>query len=88
MPPVIIRSELQAALARGIGERLDAPVVEIAAAVEHDVLDALLDRALGDQLADRLGGVDIGAGLGSRMSFSSDEAAATVTPFTSSITWA
>src|SRR3954469_16407052 len=55
--------EIQAALARGVGERLDAPVVAVAAAIEHDVLDALLDRALGDELADRLGGIDIGSGL-------------------------
>src|SRR5215204_3821150 len=56
---VPIRSEIEAALAGGVGQRLHAPVVEIAAAVEHDVLQSLLQRALGDQLADRLGGVDI-----------------------------
>src|SRR6185437_11564957 len=61
--PVRIRSELQAALARGIAQGLDPAVVEIAATVEHHVLDALLDGALGDQLADRLGGGDVGAGL-------------------------
>src|SRR3954468_21348753 len=55
--------EIQAAFARGVGERLDAPVVAVAAAIEHDVLDALLDRALGDELADRLRRIDVGAGL-------------------------
>src|SRR6187455_357112 len=50
--------ELQSSFARGVAERLDAAVVEITAAIEHHVGDALLDRALGHQLADRLGGVD------------------------------
>src|SRR5689334_4281281 len=44
--------EVEAAFTRGIGQRLDASVIEIAAAVEHDVLDSLFLRALGDQLAD------------------------------------
>src|SRR5581483_478797 len=56
-------SELQSALAGGIGERLDAPMVEIAAAIEHHFLDALLGGALGDQLADLLRRTDVGAGL-------------------------
>src|ERR1700736_1619181 len=55
--------EVQAALARRIGQRLDAAVEEIASAVEHHVLDALCDRALGHELADRLGGGDVGPGL-------------------------
>src|SRR5262249_45578368 len=55
--------EAEPALARGIRERLDAPVIEIAAAVEHDFLDALLHGALGKQLANRLGRIDVGAGL-------------------------
>jgi hypothetical protein len=45
------------------GERLDAAVIEVAAAVEHHVLDALFLGALGDELADRLGRIDAGAGL-------------------------
>src|SRR3954451_20781385 len=57
------QSEIEAALAGSVGQRLHAPVVEIGAAVEHDVLQSLLQRALGDQLADRLGGVDIAARL-------------------------
>src|SRR5712691_2145845 len=59
-------SEFQPALARGIRESLDAAVIEIAAAVEHHVLDALCRRPLGDELADRLRGRDIGAGLEAR----------------------
>src|SRR5262245_340403 len=55
--------EAQTALARRIRKRLDAPVIEIAAAVEHHLLDAVLDGALREQLADRLRRVDVGAGL-------------------------
>src|SRR6516164_9619880 len=55
--------EAQTALARRIPKRLDAPVIKIAAAVEHHLLDAVLDRALREQLADRLRRVDVGAGL-------------------------
>src|SRR5208282_4897652 len=40
-----------------------AAVIEVAAAVEHHVLDALLLGALGDELADGLGRRDAGAGL-------------------------
>ena len=47
----------------GIGQRLDAAVIEIAAAIEDHILDALLLGALGDQLADRLGRSDARAGL-------------------------
>ena len=39
----------------------NAPVIEEAAAVEDDALDALLDRALGDGLADRLGSLQVAA---------------------------
>src|SRR5262249_55288493 len=46
--------EVQAGLAGRFGERFDAPMIDIGAPVEHDVLDAGLDRPLGDQLADRL----------------------------------
>src|SRR5512134_1365180 len=45
--------ELQSAFARGLGERLDAPVVLEARAVEGDLVDAELQRLLGDALADR-----------------------------------
>src|SRR5262249_536587 len=56
-------SELQAAFTRGITQRLDAAVIEIAAAVEHHVDHALFLRPLGDQLAHHLRGIDIRAGL-------------------------
>src|SRR4051794_6928097 len=48
-------SELQAALARALGERADAAVVAVAAAVEDHGLGAGVLRALGDQLAGALG---------------------------------
>ena len=40
--PIPSELELQSSFARRIGQRLDAAVIEIAAAVEHDLLDALL----------------------------------------------
>src|SRR5580765_7782623 len=49
------RSELQAAGARGVGQRLDAAVVAGEAAVEHDRLHAGLDRLLRDLGADHGG---------------------------------
>src|ERR1700730_18156467 len=55
--------EFEATLAGGLRKRLDATVIPIAAAVEDHRRDALADRTLGHQLADRLGGTDIGAGL-------------------------
>jgi len=58
-----LSSEVEPALARRVGQRLDPAVIEIAAAVEHHVLDAFVLGALGDELADRLGGLDAGAGL-------------------------
>src|SRR5687768_12861150 len=55
-------SELDAALAGGVGERLDAPVVQVAAPVEDDLGDAEGLQAIGDQRSDRLRGVDVAAG--------------------------
>src|SRR4029079_9749855 len=43
--------EIQACFARGLGKRLDAPMVEIAATIEPHFLDARLKRALGHELA-------------------------------------
>src|SRR5258708_19221891 len=43
---------MQSSLACCISERLHAPVVEVAAAVEHGALDLRLLRGLGQQLAD------------------------------------
>ena len=45
-------SELQSSLACALGERLDASVVQVAAAVEHDGLDPGLLRGRGERLAD------------------------------------
>src|SRR4051794_1842114 len=55
--------EAEPALARSIGQRLDAAVIEIAATIEHDFLDALLHRTLRQQLADRLRRIDVGTGV-------------------------
>ena len=83
------RLELQAAFAGGVGQRLDAAVIDVAAAVEHHLRDAGLLGALGDQLADRRGGRLVGAVLSWLLqSFSSVEAAASVSPFASSMIWA
>ena len=48
-PHAFKRSELQAAFARGIGQRLDAAVVAVAGAVERDLLDAGGLGLLGDR---------------------------------------
>src|SRR5262245_61370618 len=45
--------ESQTAGASAVGERLDATVVHVAATIETHLLDALLARPLGEQLADR-----------------------------------
>src|SRR5262249_56925973 len=58
-----VSSEFETAFARGIGQRLDAAVVEIAAAVEHHLADPLGLGALRHQLAHHLCRFDIGAGL-------------------------
>src|SRR6516225_2040662 len=53
--------EIQAGFARGVRQGLDPAVIEVAAAVEDHVLDALLDRPLGDQGAHAGGGLLVGA---------------------------
>src|SRR6185437_3018042 len=55
--------ELQPGFAGGIGERLDAAVIEIAVAVEHHHGDALLQQARRDAGADGLGGGGVAAVL-------------------------
>src|SRR5690242_19701396 len=55
--------ELQPGFAGGIGERLDAAVIEIAVAVEHHLGDALLQQARREAGADGLGGGGIAAVL-------------------------
>src|SRR5262249_51466923 len=57
------RLEVQPAFAGRVGPPLAAAMIHVAAAVERDVLAAGRRRALGEPLADRLGGVDVGAGL-------------------------
>src|SRR5262249_33096361 len=47
--------ELEAAFARAFGEGLDAPVIEVAVAIEDDLRDALGLELSGDRLADELG---------------------------------
>src|SRR6266853_100340 len=56
-------SEIEPALAGGIGQGLDPAVIEIGAAVEHDPLDPGRLGAFGEQLADRACGAFIGPGL-------------------------
>src|SRR5690606_8156856 len=53
--PCVQASELQAAFARGVGQRLDAAVVAVAGTVEGDLLDARGLGLLGDDATD-LGG--------------------------------
>ena len=62
MQSFLVRSCRPPSRAR-VGQRLDAPVIAIAAAIEHDLVDAGLDRPLGEQLADGGGGRLVGAGL-------------------------
>src|SRR6478672_1729631 len=51
--------EVQAGFTRGISQRLHPSVIDVAAAIEDDVLDALLDGAFGDQLADQSSSGDV-----------------------------
>src|SRR5262249_31601814 len=55
--------EGEAALAGGVGQGLHPAMEDVAAAVEHHGLDARGDRALGDQLANRLRRFLVGTGL-------------------------
>src|SRR5690606_26984243 len=56
--PRIQASELQAAFARRVGQRLDAAMVAVAGTIEGDLLDARGLGLLGD------GATDLGGGLG------------------------
>ena len=47
-----IGSEVEAAFASALGERLDTPVIHVAAAVEHDLVNTRSLGALGEFLAD------------------------------------
>src|ERR1700755_1546475 len=68
-PPLSLRAILsallegQAALAGGVGQGLHPAMKQVGSAVEDDLLDARGDGPLGQQLADRLGRLDVGAGL-------------------------
>src|SRR3546814_14764677 len=57
--PCVQASELQASLARGIGQRLDAAVVAVAGTVEGNLLDARRSGLLGDGATDLGGGLDV-----------------------------
>src|SRR4029078_5455797 len=54
--------EFQSCFARGVRYGANATVIEEAAAVEDHALDALFDGQLGDDLADRLGTLQVAAG--------------------------
>src|SRR5438105_4056479 len=55
------RSELQTRFPRRVRYCPNAAVIEKSTAIEHDALDALLDRSLGDGLANRFGALDVAA---------------------------
>src|SRR5262245_41822251 len=55
------RLELQPGFPRRVRYGPNAAVVQKPAPVEDDPLDALVDRPLGDRLADRLGALDVAA---------------------------
>src|SRR4051812_25390578 len=48
-------SELEAGFARGVREGLHSAVIEVAVAVEHDLVDLALEADLGNEGADLLG---------------------------------
>src|ERR1700683_2979196 len=56
---VSVQSKFEAGFARGVGESANAPVVEVAVAVEDDLADPLGEQQLGDRGADLLGGVQL-----------------------------
>ena len=58
---LLVQLEVEAGFARGVGQRADAAVVAEAGAIEDDLLDAGGAGALGEQLADQLGLLGLGA---------------------------
>ena len=56
-------SKLQARLAGSFSQRFDAPVIEVAAAIEDHLLDALFDGLLGNGFANLFRRGQIAAGL-------------------------
>src|SRR4051812_38061647 len=57
----ILLLEFQSRFSRSVRHGADTPVIQETAAVEHHALDTLLDRALGDHLADRFGAFEVAA---------------------------
>src|SRR5581483_4999987 len=55
--------ELQARLARGIGQRTQTAVIEKPVAIEHHLGDSLAQASLGDRPADRLGRLQVAPAL-------------------------
>src|SRR6266851_5006146 len=57
-----IQLKLQSCFAGGIGQRLDAPMVNVSAAIEHHLLDPFFLGTGGDGLADEFGAGHVSAG--------------------------
>src|SRR4051794_2791844 len=60
---IVLPSEIQPALAGGVGQGFHPAMIHIGAAIEHDALDPGRLRALGNQLADRAGCRFVGPGF-------------------------
>ena len=60
--------KLQSRFAGGIRQRLDAPVINVTAAIEHNFIDTLGLGALGNGLADIFGSRQVST-LGARLFF-------------------
>src|SRR3954464_8191093 len=56
---MFVSSELETGFARGVGQGLDAAVIEVAVAIENDLFDLLFEANLRDQRADLLGAVGL-----------------------------
>src|SRR5579884_1385273 len=63
--------ELQPCFTGGIGKGLNASVIKVAPAIEHDLGDALGFRLFRDRLADFLGRSQVAAGLFGALAFDS-----------------
>src|SRR5262249_22428805 len=58
---LLLHLNLQPSLARGVSHGTNPSVIEKAAAIEYDALDALFDRPLRNRLADRFGALEVAA---------------------------
>src|SRR3954447_18822243 len=56
-----IRLKLQSCLTRRIGQRFDAAMIEISAAIEHHARDAFVFGALGNRFANQFGAIHVAA---------------------------